>query len=227
MGIVHDSGHAISALIVGTMGIQAFANVFQAPKLTCNAKQIRERIKDITLGDVTSNVMEKGGKFVWTFERTNGHTTSWLVPFISSDMNDLVCYDESCAPVHIEAFQRISFITGRNSSTLQTRGSHLSLLSLLGTVCDNGDCLHGCSTDNTKVFLGQLPSKCANSTLYTGQMCRNITTNQSPYQSSKNYALQLYGLTDCVIGPPSFTTSLLASLAIDETEQQIDVSRTN
>ena len=220
---------------MGSKGLLAFANVFHAPKSSCNPKQIRERIKYFTLGDVNNNIMEKKGNFVWTFERTNGHTLSWLVPFFSTDMGDLAGHDhDGChTPLRIEDFQSISFITGRSSTNSNAPGaprirdSEFSLLSILGTVCDNGDCMHACSTDNTKAFLGQLPSQCANSTLYAGQMCRNITTEQRPFKSSKKDALHLYGLTDCVIGPPSFTTSLLTSLAVDATKHQIDVSRTH
>ena len=199
LGIVHENGHALSAVIVGSKGLLAFANIFHAPKSSYNPKQIRERIKYFTLGDVNNNIMEKKGNFVWTFERTNGYTLSWLVPFFSINTGDLAGHDhDGCrTPVRIENFQSISFLTGRSSTNPnapeapRVRDSEFSLLSILGTVCDNGDCMHACATDNTNVFLGQLPSQCTNSTLMQDR-CAEISQQNIVHSSHQRKTLCIF-----------------------------------
>ena len=110
--------------------------MFQGPKLICNQNCFRDRIKNFNLADIKDSSAGKTGNFVWTFMRTNGHSITWVVPFFSVDASVFLnATEELRVPACIEGFHSISFLTGR---TLKARESDKSLITCLGTVCDDG-----------------------------------------------------------------------------------------
>jgi len=88
-------------------------------------------------------------------------------------------------------------------------------IDCMGTLCQHN--LRGTSLDDNVVLLGPLPSSHWKCIVYTRQNARRLNNGSN---------LQLYGLDDCVVGPPIFTASLLTDLlqGDGETVAQSDIT---
>ena len=90
-----------------------------------------------------------------------------------------------------------------------------------GIVFHEGDILHGCVTYENKILLEPMPSIYRQFALYVGQASRNIQHGQMA--SSK---IQVYALTDCIVGPPTFVASVLIDLSEDDASNHLHSTHT-
>ena len=79
---------------------------------------------------------------------------------------------------------------------------------LFGIVFHDGGFPHGYGNDESELLLGPIPSDHCRFVFYVGQGSCHIHQNLSSN-------LQLYGLTDCIVGPPTFVSSLFIDLLAD------------
>lgn len=192
------------------------------------SKNIHSTVQRYWIGDtVAVKSKDRHGQFVWTVAKSDGCNFTWAVPFFqykkTHDADSVVLTsiedmagsgEEDNKNMKVRPILLDALLPHAKSMSSHSQGVHTirrKKSDLHGTVFHDGDVLHGCVIDESEILLGPMPSIYCRFVFYVGQASRNIQRRQ--LESSN---MQLYGLTDCVVGPPTFVSSLFIDLSEDD-----------
>jgi len=235
LGVICAMGKTVFSVTVAPLGLLTCACLYESDV----SKNIHPTVQRYWIAD-TVIVKTKGHRcqFVWTIAKSDGCNFTWSVPFFQhqrvhnddpvismSTEHDMADFEEDgdksikVKPILLDVLLPIT--ENIPSHCQSTFAIQKKISDLHGTVFHDGDILHGCVTDESEILLGPMPSIYCQFVFYVGQASRNIQGGQV-----KSHKMQLYGLTDCVVGPPTFVASLFIDLSEDDTVHHLHSTHT-
>lgn len=222
LGVICAMGKTMFTVIVTPIGPVSCACLYESDF----SKIIYSTVQRYWIGDtVMVKSKDRRGQFVWTVAKSDGCNFTWSVPFfqyqrdhdddsvvVTSAEEDMTgLKDDVNKNMKVKSILLDVLLPHAKIISSHLQSAHTQNSDLHGTVFHDGDVLHGCVIDESEILLGPMPSIYCQFVFYVGQASCNILRTQ--LDSS---IVQLYGLTDCIVGPPTFVSSLFIDLSEDD-----------
>jgi hypothetical protein len=191
LGLLYNLGGSLAAAAISSIGAIHFATVLHAesavPEKTTNSIEFIEHFwVSGTIPFVENGENTVDGHIDWSSIQSDGACYIWSVPYVKSHAD-------------ADPVRRV------------VAPSVLKEIMIIGPVL----ILHHYNAEGSKIFLGSNPAICDRFLIYTEQrsqkLFRDTSLHRTEDRASRN--INLYGITDCVVGAPSFTPTILSRLS--------------